>query len=65
MLIRSLTKENTNFPEEKFQSKKQLSAEFFQKIADLDSELQLVSLDEDRTKVAYTIAWYAAKKVIK
>ena len=32
-------------------------------MADLNSELQPVSLDS--TKVACTIAWYAAKKVIK
>ena len=63
LLIRSLTKENGNFPEEKFQSKKPLSPEFFQKIAYLDSKFQSVSLDS--AEVAYTIAWYAAKKLIK
>ena len=65
LLIRSLIKENINFWEEKIQSKKPLSSEFIQKIADLDTELQSVSLDEDSTEVAYTIAGYAAKKLIK
>ena len=51
--------------EKKIQSKKPLSSKFIQKIAVLDSELQWVSLDEESTKVAYTIAEYAAKKLIK
>ena len=56
LLTWSLIKESINFMEEKIQSKKSISSEFIQKIADQDYELQWVGFAKDSTEVAYTIA---------
>ena len=65
LLIQSLIKEDINFWDEDIQIKKSITQEFLQHLAHKDVELSSVILKEDSVDVAYIIAGYAVKKLMK
>ena len=65
LLILSLIKEDINFWDEDIQIKKSVTQDFLQHLAHEDVELSSVILKEDSVDVAYIIAGYAVKNLLK